>query len=101
MKFDRRIVINHVDLAHEVEVQYSLETDSIDIIKLFDDQAKNNSYIPIWIDSEALDDAQYELDNAVEFHPEWVEESQKRLSVLTYLTDVFPEECMVFVYVWW
>lgn len=101
MKFDRRVVINHTDLARAVEAQYGLETGSIDIVKLFDPRVKNSSYIPIWIDGDSLDDAQYELDIAMQFHADWVEEDQKRLSVLTYLTDVFPEECMVFVYVWW
>lgn len=100
LKFDRRAVVNHAGLARAVETQYGLETGSIDIIKLFDSSAKNGSYIPIWFDGDELDDAQYELDNAVEFHAEWVEESQKRLSVLTYLADVFPDDCMVFAYVW-
>ena len=90
MKVTMRPCIDADELAHEVEKQFGLEEDDINMLELFGEMCENDSWQMIYFDDESIEDCQKDLDYAEQYRPEDADHYRIKMLVLTYLRDVFP-----------
>lgn len=105
MKYKKMIVVDHNELNRAVELQYSLEPHSIDVMKLFDlDYAENGSYHHILFNNETIYYNELDVEYAEKYHQvENIKLFRNRSLVLTYLQNIFHDEVNtgILLFIYW
>ena len=91
MKIDMMPCVNAEELAREVEHQFGLDEDDINMLDLFGEMCENGSWQSICFDNDAIEDCQKSIDYAEQYRPDDADHYRAKMLVLTYLRDVLPE----------
>ena len=101
MTIERMAVVDCYELEENIKDHFDLEY--FDILRMFFEEAGNDSYQSLCIDEGSVQSAQHtvELYTSLEYDAELIEEAQLKADILQYLHDLIPFEETILVRVCW